>query len=67
MPEACRRSAQSDCSGVQAIQPAYYPPAPEPQVRPLGPVGLIRALKRNPLECFTLQHFQSPIVEGACS
>lgn len=46
------------------IQPTYYPPAPEPQVRPLGPVGLIRALKRNPLECFTLQHFHSPIVEA---
>lgn len=43
---------------------AWCPPAPVPQPRPLGTVGLLRALKRNPLECFALQHFEQPIVAG---
>jgi cytochrome P450 len=42
----------------------YCPPAPKPQTRPLGPIGLLRALRRNPLECFAQQHFQRPIVSG---
>src|SRR5712672_1469912 len=43
---------------------AYSPPAPNPQPRPLGPVGLIRTLRRNPLECWATQHFERPIVAG---
>jgi hypothetical protein len=43
---------------------AYCPPAPKPQPHPLGPVGLIRALRRNPLECWATQHFERPIVAG---
>src|SRR5947207_13410208 len=51
-------------SPAPPIQHNYCPPAPEPQSRPLGPIGLIRALKRNPLECFALPHFHRPIVAG---
>jgi cytochrome P450 len=43
---------------------AYSPPAPKPQARPLGPIGLIRTLKRNPLECWATQHFEQPVVCG---
>ncbi len=42
----------------------YCPPAPAPQIRPLGLIGLLRALKRNPLECFALPHFERPVVAG---
>ncbi len=43
---------------------AYVPPAPTPQARPLGPIALIRTLKRNPLECWASTHFEQPIVSG---
>jgi cytochrome P450 len=43
---------------------AYCPPAPTPQPRPLKPIALIRALKRNPLECWAAQHFERPVVAG---
>jgi cytochrome P450 len=43
---------------------AYYPPAPKPRPRPLGPIALIRALKRNPLECWAALHFEQPVVVG---
>jgi cytochrome P450 len=42
----------------------FRPPAPVPQPRPLGPFALLRALRRNPLECWTAAHFDEPIVEG---
>lgn len=44
--------------------PTYCPPAPKPQARPLGPIALIRTLKRNPLECWAVPHFEQPIVSG---
>ena len=40
----------------------YRPPAPIPQSKPLGVLGLISTLKRNPLECWTREHFEKPIV-----
>ena len=43
---------------------AYCPPAPKPQGRPLKPLALLRTLKRNPLECWAMQHFEQPIVAG---
>ncbi len=42
----------------------YSPPAPTPHPHPLGPIGLIRALRRNPLECWATQHFEQPVVCG---
>jgi cytochrome P450 len=43
---------------------AYCPPAPKPQPRPLKPLALLRMLKRNPLECWAMQHFEQPVVAG---
>jgi cytochrome P450 len=51
----------SDRSPVERM---YCPPAPKPQPRPLGPLDLIRTLRRNPLECWATQHFERPIVAG---
>lgn len=42
----------------------YVPPAPAPRDRPLGLVGLLAALRRNPLECWTQRHFEELIVEA---
>jgi cytochrome P450 len=42
----------------------YRPPAPAPQPKPLGVLGLISTLKRNPLECWARDHFEKPIVVG---
>ena len=43
---------------------AYIPPAPRPQAHPLGPIALLRTLRRNPLECWATRHFEQPIVSG---
>jgi cytochrome P450 len=64
MSEAIEDDVTPDHRAALPVGRTYCPPAPEPQPRPLGPLGLIRALKRNPLECFALQHFQHLIVAG---
>jgi cytochrome P450 len=51
------------CDG-SAVERAYVPPAPNPQPGLLGPLALIRTLKRNPLECWAVQHFEQPVVAG---
>jgi cytochrome P450 len=43
---------------------SYRPPAPTPQLRPLGAFRLISTLRRNPLECWAKDHFEKPIVVG---
>jgi cytochrome P450 len=40
----------------------FRPPAPEPRAKPLGPIGLLRTLKKNPIECWSQQHFEEPAV-----
>jgi cytochrome P450 len=42
----------------------FRPPAPTPQPRPLGPLGLLKTLRTNPLECWTRAHFEQPVVLG---
>jgi cytochrome P450 len=42
----------------------YRPPAPMPHAKRLGPLRLISALKRNPLECWAKEHFEKPVVIG---
>jgi cytochrome P450 len=42
----------------------YRPPAPIPQPKSLGVLRLISTLKRNPLECWTREHFEKPVVVG---
>ncbi|HEY2481778.1 MAG TPA: cytochrome P450 [Caulobacteraceae bacterium] len=43
---------------------AYIPPAPAPRDRPFGVLGLLAALRRNPLECWTRRHFEALVVEA---
>src|SRR5450432_925161 len=50
--------------GQPLLEHAFCPPAPRPQPRPLSPLALLRTLKRNPLECWAMQHFERPIVAG---
>jgi cytochrome P450 len=40
------------------------PPAPVPQTKPLGPLALVGALIKNPLEAWTESHFNEPVVMG---
>ena len=42
----------------------YHPPAPVPQPKQLGILRLLSTLKRNPLECWTQEHFEKPIVSA---
>jgi cytochrome P450 len=44
-----------------------YPPAPVPRAVPLGPLALLRVLASNPLEAWTKDHFEKPIVTGGLS
>jgi len=39
----------------------FHPPAPVPPPRRLGPIGLLQALRRNPLECWSEDFFREPI------
>ncbi len=39
----------------------FRPPAPVPPPRRLGPIGLLQALRRNPLECWSEDFFREPI------
>jgi cytochrome P450 len=43
------------------------PPAPIPRARALGPVSLLRVLANNPLEAWTIAHFEQPIVISGLS
>jgi cytochrome P450 len=38
-----------------------------PRPKPLGPFGLLYVLARNPLEAWTVAHFEEPIVRGGLS
>jgi hypothetical protein len=51
-------------SDRSAVEGEYIPPTPRPQAQPLSPLELIRTLKRNPLECWAMQHFEQPIAAG---
>ncbi|MFI5015245.1 MAG: cytochrome P450 [Hyphomicrobiales bacterium] len=38
------------------------PPAPQPRERPLGPLGLLRALRANPITTWLRRHYEEPVV-----
>jgi cytochrome P450 len=40
----------------------FRPPAPVPRSQPLGPLGFLRAMWRNPLEAWSDVHFREPVV-----
>lgn len=44
--------------------PTIEPPAPPPGRRPLNPLGFLMALRRNPIETWTVAHFEEPILTG---
>src|SRR5215471_3188261 len=48
--------------GLVSHPGGWRPPAPQPRVRPLGPIALIGALWKNPLEAWTHAHFEQPMV-----
>ncbi|MDB5597811.1 MAG: cytochrome [Hyphomicrobiales bacterium] len=41
------------------------PPAPKPRERPLGTLGLLRALRTNPLLTWTRAHYEEPFLSGS--
>ena len=43
------------------------PPAPEPRPKSLGLVALLRALKKNPIECWAREHFEEAVVSATRS
>jgi cytochrome P450 len=51
-------------SAVLDVRSQLCPPAPRPRPHPLGPLALLRVLARNPLEAWTEEHFERPIVPG---
>ena len=58
------------CQGSTRLQPVpptptgFRPPTPSPHPKPLGVIALLKALRRNPIECWTKAHFEQPIVLG---
>lgn len=44
--------------------PRVRPPAPIPREVPLGPLGTMRVLRKNPIETWTKAHFELPILIG---
>jgi cytochrome P450 len=50
---------------VAAVSQLVRPPAPEPRPTSLGLIGLVRALKKNPIECWAKEHFEEPAVTAA--
>jgi cytochrome P450 len=51
----------SKITGFDAT-PILRPPAPVPRAKPLGPLALLRVLAKNPIEAWTQDHFEQPIV-----
>lgn len=47
---------------MATASPLLRPPAPEPRPKPLGVVALLRALQKNPLECWSEEHFEESII-----
>jgi cytochrome P450 len=44
------------------IPASFRPPAPLPRTEAFGPIALLRALRDNPLEAWTREHFENPVV-----
>src|SRR5438132_477996 len=49
---------------MAAVARYLRPPAPSPRSKPLGTISLLRALKKNPIECWTEDHFEKFIIPG---
>ncbi len=44
--------------------PLFRPPYPEPRQEPLGLLGFLMAVRRNPLTTWTTRHFEEPVLTG---
>lgn len=49
---------------MSAATLAFRPPAPKPRETPLGAIGMIATLRRNPIEIWTRRHYEEPILIG---
>jgi cytochrome P450 len=49
---------------MRSYSPGFRPPRPTPRLRQLGPIALLNTIIANPIECWTEEHFQKPIVVG---
>jgi cytochrome P450 len=41
---------------------AFRPPAPQPREKPLGPIGWLATVRRNPIEIWTRAHYERPVM-----
>jgi cytochrome P450 len=55
--DARRRSGASTAPDSRRV-----PPAPRPREKPLGALGLLGALRNNPITIWTRRHFEEPVV-----
>ena len=51
-------------TNIALKHPLLRPPMPAPRKTPLGTLGLIATLRRNPLEVWTEAHFERPVMVG---
>ncbi len=51
----------TELSDIEGVERRFRPPVPSPRQSGLGFFALLAALKRNPLECWTEEHFTKPI------
>ncbi|HEY8380676.1 MAG TPA: cytochrome P450 [Microvirga sp.] len=52
-------------TGEAAARPApFRPPVPPPLREPLDMIGFLRAVRRNPLATWMVDHFEKPVVVG---
>src|SRR3974377_1950917 len=64
-PDALRRSKRKRRKALMLQTVDHWvPPAPGPRERQLGTLALIRVLASNPLEAWTVAHFEQPVVAG---
>src|SRR3954471_7143160 len=47
---------------LSTTQPQRRPPAPEPHTRPLGPLGLYRALRTNAITAWRAEAYDEPYI-----
>jgi len=49
---------------MTAATAAFRPPAPTPRDTPLGVIGMITTLRRNPIEIWTHRHYEEKVMVG---
>jgi cytochrome P450 len=61
MPIDANQTAEASALSPAPRRPA---PAPQPRERPLGGLGLLRALRTNPITIWMRLHYEEPVVLG---